>query len=99
MAESEAEDEADLEGEADKTDLTKGIFGLEAFAAELGVDGPKLKVKVKLDSKEIVIGDEIAEHFDNMVWPCRDVREMCTPDEFFSSKGFEQDKLDAWKKD
>jgi len=23
---------------------------------------------------------------------------MCTPDEFFSSKGFEQDKLDAWKK-
>jgi len=106
MAEAEAQAEAEAESgdaqqdgkKADSTDITKGMFSSTAFAAELGVDGPKGKVKVKLNSKEILIGDEIAEQFENMVWPCRDVREMCTPDEFFSSKGFEQDKLDAWKK-
>lgn len=87
----------DDEEEAEKTDLSKGIFIAKAFGAELGVDGAKEKVDVKLDTSEIMIGDDIAEKFDNMVWPCRDQRDLCNPTEFWQTKGFEKDKLDAWK--
>jgi len=95
---AESEEDAEEEGEGDKTDLSKGIFVAKGFAAELGVDGSNEKVDITMDPKMITIGDDIQESFDNLVWPCKDQRDICTPAEFFETKGFEKDKLSAWKR-
>jgi len=86
------------EGAEEKTDIEKGLFSVIAFAGELNVDAPLKKVSVKLDSQEIIVGDEISEKFENMVWPCRDKRELCSPEEFFTSKGYEKEMIDSWHK-
>jgi len=94
---AESDDDVEEE-EVEKIDLSKGIFIAKGYAAELGVDGSRDKVDITMDPKMINIGDDVQEKFENMVWPCKNQRDICSPQDFFETKGFEKDKLSAWKR-
>mmetsp|Transcript_50810 Transcript_50810/g.42733 ORF Transcript_50810/g.42733 Transcript_50810/m.42733 type:complete len:129 (-) Transcript_50810:813-1199(-) len=72
-----------------KTDIDKGVFRGNAFAGELGNTYSKDAVEILMDLSDMTIGETVTEKIENMVWPCRESKEPCTPEEFFKSKGYE----------
>lgn len=70
-----------------KTDLTKGIFITKAYISELGTTTPKDKVAVSIDPASINMGEYVSEKMENIVWPCKESKELCKSKEFNESKG------------
>lgn len=97
----DAEDlNAVMEGEAEEggsTDIAKGQFAAKGFVSELGSQAPKDKVDISVDTTTINLGEDIAEKFENMVWPCKESINLCKPAEFFQTKGFSKSFLQTKK--
>lgn len=88
----ESEEESDVQSNSDgnpiKTDSSKAMFTVEAYSGELGVSVSMVAVTVTVDTKEFKVGEAISESIGNMVWPCRNKVNPCTPDEFFAADGY-----------
>jgi len=71
----------------EKTDIAKGVFRGKAFSGELSNQYSKDAVELLMDLNDMTIGENISEKIENMVWPCRELKDPCTPADFFKSKG------------
>lgn len=71
----------------EKTDIAKGAFRGKAFSGELSNQYSKDAVELLMDLNDMTIGENISEKIENMVWPCRELKDPCTPADFFKSKG------------
>lgn len=79
------------------TDIAKGVFRGKAFSGELSNQYSKDAQELLMDTTTISIGENISEILENMVWPCKEKKDPCTPTEFFKSKGYDPTFLQGKK--
>lgn len=71
------------------TDIAKGVFRGKAFAGELSNQYSSDAVEVLMDNNDMTIGENVSEKIENLVWPCRESKDPCKPEDFFRTKGYE----------